>query len=301
MTGDSLSKVIWERKWISYRNSRFLFSIIDSSVIVLQPIELWTGKQLFSVLVRPHANVRVYVNLTVKEKSYTKPNKEGEREKEAMCPNDGFVYFRNSELLSGQLGKATLGQLLSWLVDSGFYSSSQLVSLFYFVEIHFPYFFSLRTVSLVVVKTWFLVWVEYLRFLKCIQKSVDIYIVLISVLKLAAVAKWNFFFNIQEICFLWSTLGKGILILFHFLNKKAAVETGCSNNFFSKLYSHAFVFSANISWVGYYFLCPLVLFINLFWDCWFFCGAKFLELCPLFWVSEWDFLASVVCEQYHKG
>lgn len=196
MTGDSLSKVIWERKWISYRNSRFLFSIIDSSVIVLQPIELWTGKQLFSVLVRPHANVRVYVNLTVKEKSYTKPNKEGEREKEAMCPNDGFVYFRNSELLSGQLGKATLGQLLSWLVDSGFYSSSQLVSLFYFVEIHFPDFFSLRTVSLVVVKTWFLVWVEYLRFLKCIQKSVDIYVVLISVLKLAAVAKWNFFFLI---------------------------------------------------------------------------------------------------------
>ncbi|XP_050240171.1 DNA-directed RNA polymerase III subunit 1 isoform X2 [Quercus robur] len=76
---------------------------------ILKPIELWTGKQLFSVLVRPHANVRVYVNLTVKEKSYTKPNKEGEREKEAMCPNDGFVYFRNSELLSGQLGKATLG------------------------------------------------------------------------------------------------------------------------------------------------------------------------------------------------
>lgn len=26
-----------------------------------------------------------------------------------MCPNDGFVYFRNSELICGQLGKATLG------------------------------------------------------------------------------------------------------------------------------------------------------------------------------------------------
>ncbi|MCH83274.1 DNA-directed RNA polymerase III subunit RPC1-like, partial [Trifolium medium] len=26
-----------------------------------------------------------------------------------MCPNDGFVYFHNSELISGQLGKATLG------------------------------------------------------------------------------------------------------------------------------------------------------------------------------------------------
>jgi DNA-directed RNA polymerase III subunit RPC1 len=111
-------------------NIRLLLSIIDLNVIVLQPIELWTGKQLFSVLVRPHAKVRVYVNLTVKEKSYTKPNKEGEREKEAMCPNDGLVYFRNSELLSGQLGKATLGQLLSLLVDSGFYSSSHILSLF---------------------------------------------------------------------------------------------------------------------------------------------------------------------------
>uniref|UniRef100_A0A6M2EG35 DNA-directed RNA polymerase subunit n=1 Tax=Populus davidiana TaxID=266767 RepID=A0A6M2EG35_9ROSI len=76
---------------------------------VLKPIELWTGKQLFSVLLRPHANVRVYVNLIVKEKNYSKPNKEHKKERETMCPNDGYVYFRNSELISGQLGKATLG------------------------------------------------------------------------------------------------------------------------------------------------------------------------------------------------
>jgi len=105
-------------------DSWYRFAIIDMVVIVLQPIELWTGKQLFSVLVRPHANVRVYVNLTVKEKSYIKPKEEGERETEAMCPNDGFVYFRNSELISGQLGKATLGKLLHYsLWISGFYSS----------------------------------------------------------------------------------------------------------------------------------------------------------------------------------
>ena len=102
-------------------DSRYIFAAIDMGVIVLQPIELWTGKQLFSVLVRPHANVRVYVSLTVKEKNYIKPKEEGEREPEAMCPNDGFVYFRNSELLSGQLGKATLGKLLHF--SSGFYSS----------------------------------------------------------------------------------------------------------------------------------------------------------------------------------
>lgn len=71
-------------------------------ITVLQPVELWTGKQLFSVLLRPHATMRVYLTLTVKEKSYNTG--------ETMCEDDGFVYFRNSELVSGQLGKATLGQ-----------------------------------------------------------------------------------------------------------------------------------------------------------------------------------------------
>lgn len=69
---------------------------------ILKPVELWTGKQLFSVLVRPNANMRVFVNLIVMEKNYSKSG-------ETMCCNDGCVYFRNSELLSGQIGKATLG------------------------------------------------------------------------------------------------------------------------------------------------------------------------------------------------
>ncbi|CAA2978937.1 DNA-directed RNA polymerase III subunit 1 [Olea europaea subsp. europaea] len=76
---------------------------------LIKPVELWTGKQLFGVLLRPHAKMRVYINLTVAEKTYSKPKGEKEKPKETMCPNDGFVYIRNSELISGQLGKATLG------------------------------------------------------------------------------------------------------------------------------------------------------------------------------------------------
>ncbi|RZC60092.1 hypothetical protein C5167_021852 [Papaver somniferum] len=72
---------------------------------LIKPVELWTGKQLFSVLVRPRAQMRVYVNLTVTEKSY----KQG---KETLCPNEGFVYFQNSELICGQVGKATLVELV---------------------------------------------------------------------------------------------------------------------------------------------------------------------------------------------
>ncbi|KAK7404643.1 hypothetical protein VNO78_05598 [Psophocarpus tetragonolobus] len=75
---------------------------------IVKPVELWSGKQLFNIILRPHANMRVYVNLTVKEKTYTKLD-EKKRELKTLCPNDGFVYFRNSELISGQVGKVTLG------------------------------------------------------------------------------------------------------------------------------------------------------------------------------------------------
>jgi len=77
----------------------------------LQPVELWSGKQLFSIILRPHANMRVYVNLTVKERNYTEDKKIKDKKIEwkTLCPNDGFVYFRNSELISGQVGKVTLG------------------------------------------------------------------------------------------------------------------------------------------------------------------------------------------------
>ncbi|CAM8879158.1 unnamed protein product [Rhodiola kirilowii] len=71
---------------------------------IIKPMELWTGKQLFSVLLRPEAGTKVYLNLTVRERGYR-----NDQNKETMCSNDRFVYIRNSELLSGQLGKATLG------------------------------------------------------------------------------------------------------------------------------------------------------------------------------------------------
>ncbi|MFS7953564.1 putative DNA-directed RNA polymerase [Helianthus anomalus] len=76
---------------------------------IIKPIELWTGKQLFSVLLRPHADMKVYLNLTLTEKSYTKASGKRVKPYETMCPNDGYVCIYNSELISGQLGKATLG------------------------------------------------------------------------------------------------------------------------------------------------------------------------------------------------
>ncbi|EFC49521.1 predicted protein [Naegleria gruberi] len=68
---------------------------------ILKPIELWTGKQLFSLLVKPNNNTNVFVNFETKAKNYLKD--------ETMCPNDGYVCFRNSYLICGNLDKKILG------------------------------------------------------------------------------------------------------------------------------------------------------------------------------------------------
>ena len=68
---------------------------------IMKPIELWTGKQVFSTLLRPNRKCKVLVNLAMKEKNYSGPD--------AFCPMDGFVLFQNSELICGNLGKKILG------------------------------------------------------------------------------------------------------------------------------------------------------------------------------------------------
>jgi len=79
-----------------------LESIDLPSPAIVKPVEMWTGKQIFSVLIRPLMRDQIFVNLEVAEKAYTKMNQQ-------MCPNDGYVCIQNSEIISGQLGKATLG------------------------------------------------------------------------------------------------------------------------------------------------------------------------------------------------
>jgi DNA-directed RNA polymerase III subunit RPC1 len=68
---------------------------------ILKPTHLWTGKQVMSLLVRPNRACKVRVNLELEEKNYT--------ENGPACIKDGYVVFRNSELLAGNLAKKTLG------------------------------------------------------------------------------------------------------------------------------------------------------------------------------------------------
>ncbi|CAG5120413.1 unnamed protein product, partial [Candidula unifasciata] len=68
---------------------------------ILKPCRLWTGKQVFSLLIRPNKTCPVKINLRTKGKNYTK--------NEDLCSNDSFVVIHNSEIMCGYVDKATLG------------------------------------------------------------------------------------------------------------------------------------------------------------------------------------------------
>eukprot|EP00166_Cyanidium_caldarium_P002172 ctg_2189.g346 len=73
---------------------------------ILAPVPLWTGKQLFTVVVRADGRVPPdswrAVCCDGAEKAYS--GHEG-----PFCPHDGYVQVRGGELLAGQVGKRTLG------------------------------------------------------------------------------------------------------------------------------------------------------------------------------------------------
>lgn len=87
---------------------------------ILKPKCLWTGKQVISSLLRPNRLSRVVVNFQLKEKTYTSG--------EYRCPHDGWVVFKNSELLLGQIGKTTLGGNKSGLLYALIRDNSQEIA-----------------------------------------------------------------------------------------------------------------------------------------------------------------------------
>ncbi|XP_033120133.1 DNA-directed RNA polymerase III subunit RPC1-like [Anneissia japonica] len=68
---------------------------------IIKPVRLWTGKQIFSLILRPSRKCSLKVNLRAKGKNYSN--------KGDMCHNDSFVVIYNSELLCGAMDKLTLG------------------------------------------------------------------------------------------------------------------------------------------------------------------------------------------------
>ena len=73
---------------------------------IQRPVRLWTGKQLFSCLIRPNKQSPVLVNLESRCRTFEKPSGGDIKE---MSPNDGYLVVMNSEVICGVMDKATVG------------------------------------------------------------------------------------------------------------------------------------------------------------------------------------------------
>ncbi|KAL7665032.1 DNA-directed RNA polymerase subunit [[Candida] zeylanoides] len=73
---------------------------------ICKPVMLWTGKQVFSLLIRPNRRSKVVINVDAKCKTYQPPPRGQPME---MSPNDGYVVIRGSQILSGVMDKSMLG------------------------------------------------------------------------------------------------------------------------------------------------------------------------------------------------
>jgi DNA-directed RNA polymerase III subunit RPC1 len=81
---------------------------------IIKPECLWTGKQVFSLLMRPNNESPVKVNLDAKCRDY----KPVPGQAPDMDINDGWLVVRNSEVMCGRMDKTTVG---SGKKDSIFY------------------------------------------------------------------------------------------------------------------------------------------------------------------------------------
>ena len=73
---------------------------------IMKPQMLWTGKQVFNILMRPNKDDPVMVNLDAACREFKMP-KDGQPKD--LDPNDGWLVIRNSEVMCGVMDKSTVG------------------------------------------------------------------------------------------------------------------------------------------------------------------------------------------------
>ena len=81
---------------------------------ILKPVMVWTGKQVFNVMMRPNKSSPVKVNLDAACREYRKVQGQARD----LDKNDGWLCVRNSEIMCGVMDKSTIG---SGKKDSIFY------------------------------------------------------------------------------------------------------------------------------------------------------------------------------------
>ena len=72
---------------------------------ILKPQALWTGKQVFSVMIKPNKTTNVSVNLDASSRDHKVYHPGLHRD----LQDDSFLCIRNSEVLCGRMDKATVG------------------------------------------------------------------------------------------------------------------------------------------------------------------------------------------------
>ncbi|KAI0307253.1 beta and beta-prime subunits of DNA dependent RNA-polymerase [Multifurca ochricompacta] len=80
---------------------------------IWKPVRLWTGKQIFNVLIRPNKQSNVLVNVESKCNKEEKPDRKYYSPYmdpvPDLSPNDGWLVIVNSEIMCGVMDKATVG------------------------------------------------------------------------------------------------------------------------------------------------------------------------------------------------
>ncbi|KAK8814306.1 hypothetical protein WA158_008168 [Blastocystis sp. Blastoise] len=74
---------------------------------IIAPIPLWTGKQIYTTILRPNNHGRIHVSLEIKAGNFKGPS--SNHYNVCMCPNDGYVIIQDSELICGNICKNTIG------------------------------------------------------------------------------------------------------------------------------------------------------------------------------------------------
>ncbi|KAJ6785495.1 hypothetical protein PWT90_04307 [Aphanocladium album] len=98
----------FDRKTFTY----MCMHMLDSQTVldlppptIIAPVALWTGKQLFNVMMRPNKQSNIKINFEAKCKTFSGKSKNIPD----MDPNDGWLVVRNSEVMCGVMDKATVG------------------------------------------------------------------------------------------------------------------------------------------------------------------------------------------------
>lgn len=78
---------------------------------IWKPVRLWTGKQIFNVLMRPNKESKIFVNVESKCHKWEEAKAANYKMNPLpdLSPNDGWLVIVNSEIMCGVMDKATVG------------------------------------------------------------------------------------------------------------------------------------------------------------------------------------------------